>query len=193
MLQRAPYLIVAGRPVRCRTGRCRVLRPAPTAPCAPAVRARFDRLGHVHVGEVPRRDLGPVHLAVVLLGVTNKSSVLSREEELVPPDPTVARRGTRKQRRGARPVARRPRARTMLRHAAVFVRRRPDRRARRYRNSAPILIESRQPSGVDCTILYSPFTAFENPKLLNELAEKHGSDQMLGDFDSPRRRHRPAV
>ena len=48
-------------------------------------------------------------------------------------------------------------------------------------------------SGVDGAILYSPFTAFENPALLNELAEAHGSDQMLADFDALRQRQGLAV
>ena len=43
-------------------------------------------------------------------------------------------------------------------------------------------------SGVDGNILYSPFTAFENPTLLNELAEKHGSDQLLAEFEQLRKR-----
>jgi len=48
-------------------------------------------------------------------------------------------------------------------------------------------------SGVDGAILYSPFTAFENPALLNELAEAHGSDRMLADFDALRQRQGLAV
>jgi hypothetical protein len=41
-------------------------------------------------------------------------------------------------------------------------------------------------SGVDGTILYSPYTAFENPALLSRLAEEHGSEQMLSEFQSLR-------
>jgi hypothetical protein len=41
-------------------------------------------------------------------------------------------------------------------------------------------------SGSEGTILYSPFTAFENPALLNKLAEKHGHDQMLDEFSALR-------
>lgn len=48
-------------------------------------------------------------------------------------------------------------------------------------------------SGVDGTILYSPFTAFENPSLLNVLAEKHGSDQLLVEFEALRKRQGLAV
>lgn len=48
-------------------------------------------------------------------------------------------------------------------------------------------------SGLDGTILYSPFTAFENPSLLNELAEKHGGDQLLTEFDALRNRQGLAV
>ena len=48
-------------------------------------------------------------------------------------------------------------------------------------------------SGVDGKILYSPFTAFENPTLLNDLAETHGSDQMLADFEALRQRQGLAV
>lgn len=48
-------------------------------------------------------------------------------------------------------------------------------------------------SGLEGTILYSPFTAFENPSLLNELAEQHGSDQMIADFESLRQRQGLAV
>ena len=48
-------------------------------------------------------------------------------------------------------------------------------------------------SGVEGTILYSPFTAFENPALLSELAEKHGSDQLLAEFDALRNRQGLAV
>lgn len=48
-------------------------------------------------------------------------------------------------------------------------------------------------SGVDGTILYSPYTAFENPKLLAELAEKHGSDQLQSEFHALRERQGLAV
>lgn len=48
-------------------------------------------------------------------------------------------------------------------------------------------------SGIEGTILYSPFTAFENPQLLSELAEKHGSDQLLAEFDVLRKRQGLAV
>ena len=48
-------------------------------------------------------------------------------------------------------------------------------------------------SSADGSILYSPFTAFENPKLLYDLAEFHGSDQMLADFDALRQKQGLAV
>lgn len=48
-------------------------------------------------------------------------------------------------------------------------------------------------SGVDGTILYSPYTAFENPKLLAELAERHGSGQLLSEFHAVRERQGLAV
>lgn len=48
-------------------------------------------------------------------------------------------------------------------------------------------------SGVDGTILYSPYTAFENPKLLADLAEKHGSDRLLAEFQAIRERQGLAV
>ena len=48
-------------------------------------------------------------------------------------------------------------------------------------------------SGVDGTILYSPFTAFENPAILNELAESHGSEQLLAEFDDLRQKQGLAV
>lgn len=48
-------------------------------------------------------------------------------------------------------------------------------------------------SGVDGAILYSPFTAFENPALLSDLAEQHGSDQLLSEFDALRNRQGLAV
>ena len=48
-------------------------------------------------------------------------------------------------------------------------------------------------SGVDGAILYSPFTAFENPALLSDLAEQHGSDQLLAEFDAVRNRQGLAV
>jgi hypothetical protein len=41
-------------------------------------------------------------------------------------------------------------------------------------------------SGIEGTILYSPYTAFENPQLLTELAEQHGSDQLLAEFSALR-------
>ncbi len=44
---------------------------------------------HVPVAEVPGRDLGPVHLLVVLLGVTNEQRVLLGEEQVVLGDPAV--------------------------------------------------------------------------------------------------------
>jgi hypothetical protein len=37
-------------------------------------------------------------------------------------------------------------------------------------------------SGTEGTILYSPFTAFENPALLSELMDKHGSGQLADEF-----------
>ncbi|GAB3438981.1 hypothetical protein GCM10027517_11860 [Phycicoccus ginsengisoli] len=37
-------------------------------------------------------------------------------------------------------------------------------------------------TSVDGTILYSPYTAFENPALLNDLAAKHGSDRLAEEF-----------
>jgi hypothetical protein len=48
-------------------------------------------------------------------------------------------------------------------------------------------------SGVDGTILYSPYTAFENPKLLAELAEKHGSGQLQAEFQALHERQGLAV
>ncbi len=48
-------------------------------------------------------------------------------------------------------------------------------------------------SGVEGTILYSPFTAFENPSLLNDLAEKHGGEQLLVEFEALRNRQGLAV
>src|SRR4029079_9882551 len=44
---------------------------------------RVECAGHVPVSEVPRRNLGPVHLLVVLLRVTGDTRVLLREELLV--------------------------------------------------------------------------------------------------------------
>lgn len=38
-------------------------------------------------------------------------------------------------------------------------------------------------STIDGDILYSPFTAFENPALLNELLREHGSAQMQAEFE----------
>lgn len=40
--------------------------------------------------------------------------------------------------------------------------------------------------GLDGTILYSPYTSFENPALLSTLAEKHGSDRLLAEFQALR-------
>lgn len=48
-------------------------------------------------------------------------------------------------------------------------------------------------SGIEGTILYSPFTAFENPALLSELAESHGSEQLLSEFNALRNRQGLAV
>jgi hypothetical protein len=48
-------------------------------------------------------------------------------------------------------------------------------------------------SGVEGTLLYSPYTAFENPKLLADLAEKHGSDQLLSELAAVRERQGLAV
>jgi hypothetical protein len=48
-------------------------------------------------------------------------------------------------------------------------------------------------TGFDGKILYSPFTAFENPALLNELADKHGSDRLLTEFEALRNRQGLAV
>lgn len=48
-------------------------------------------------------------------------------------------------------------------------------------------------SGVDGTILYSPFTAFENPAMLSELADKHGGDQLVAEFAVLRHRQGLAV
>ena len=39
----------------------------------------------------------------------------------------------------------------------------------------------------DGTILYSPFTAFENPALLGDLIGQHGSDRLLTEFDALRK------
>ncbi len=48
-------------------------------------------------------------------------------------------------------------------------------------------------SGIDGAILYSPYTAFENPRVLSDLAEKHGNDQLLSEFDGLRRKQGLAV
>lgn len=48
-------------------------------------------------------------------------------------------------------------------------------------------------SGVDGTILYSPYTAFENPKLLADLAGKHGNERLLAEFQALRERQGLAV
>ena len=48
-------------------------------------------------------------------------------------------------------------------------------------------------SGVDGKVLYSPFSAFENPTLLSALAEQHGNDRMLEEFDAVRNRQGLAV
>lgn len=40
--------------------------------------------------------------------------------------------------------------------------------------------------GLDGTILYSPYTSFENPALLSTLAEEHGSDRLLAEFQALR-------
>lgn len=48
-------------------------------------------------------------------------------------------------------------------------------------------------SSIHGTILYSPFTAFENPSVLNDLAEAHGSDQMLADFHALRHKQGLAI
>ena len=50
---------------------------------------RVEGAGHVLVAEVPRGDLGPVHLVVVLLGVADQSGVLLGVELLVLGHPTV--------------------------------------------------------------------------------------------------------
>jgi hypothetical protein len=43
-------------------------------------------------------------------------------------------------------------------------------------------------TGVEGDILYSPFTSFENPALLSQLAEQHGSDRLLEEFAALRAR-----
>ena len=48
-------------------------------------------------------------------------------------------------------------------------------------------------SGIHGTILYSPFTAFENPTILSDLAERHGNDQMLADFEALKQRQGLAI
>ena len=48
-------------------------------------------------------------------------------------------------------------------------------------------------AGVDGTILYSPYTAFENPGLLSSLAEEHGSDRLLEEFHALRNHQGLAV
>ena len=48
-------------------------------------------------------------------------------------------------------------------------------------------------SGINGAILYSPFTAFENPSLLNELAEKHGNERLVAEFASLRKKQGLAV
>jgi len=48
-------------------------------------------------------------------------------------------------------------------------------------------------SGVDGTILYSPYTAFEQPELLSDLAEKHGSEQLQSEFAALKARQGLAV
>jgi hypothetical protein len=48
-------------------------------------------------------------------------------------------------------------------------------------------------SGTEGDILYSPYTAFENPALLSDLADEHGSDRMLEEFAALRARQGLAV
>ncbi|MFJ5839795.1 hypothetical protein ACIQGO_24065 [Streptomyces shenzhenensis] len=48
-------------------------------------------------------------------------------------------------------------------------------------------------SGIDGTILYSPYTAFENPKLLADMAEQHGNDRLLEEFAAVREHQGLAV
>jgi len=48
-------------------------------------------------------------------------------------------------------------------------------------------------SGVDGTILYSPYTGFENPGLLSQLADAHGGDQMIAEFSRLREHQGLAV
>jgi hypothetical protein len=48
-------------------------------------------------------------------------------------------------------------------------------------------------SGTEGTILYSPYTAFENPKLLADLADRHGSEQLLAEFAALREHQGLAV
>jgi len=48
-------------------------------------------------------------------------------------------------------------------------------------------------SGVEGTILYSPYTAFENPKLLSDLAESHGTEQLIAEFAALREHQGLAV
>jgi len=48
-------------------------------------------------------------------------------------------------------------------------------------------------TGVDGTILYSPYTAFENPALLSELAGRHGSDRLQEEFSLLKARQGLAV
>lgn len=48
-------------------------------------------------------------------------------------------------------------------------------------------------AGMDGEILYSPYTAFENPALLADLAEQHGGDRLLEEFAALRARQGLAV
>lgn len=51
----------------------------------------------------------------------------------------------------------------------------------------------KQVQGIDGSILYSPFTAFENPDVLTNLAEQHGNDQMATEFNELRGRQGLAI
>lgn len=48
-------------------------------------------------------------------------------------------------------------------------------------------------SGIDGTILYSPYAAFENPKMLTDMAEQHGNDRILEEFSAVREHQGLAV
>src|SRR5690606_27070983 len=67
----------------------RVVRPNDDAAAARSVASsqmshkRIDRLGHMPIAQVPRRDASTEHRAVVGLGITCQARILLGEEELV--------------------------------------------------------------------------------------------------------------